>query len=80
MIGRSSKFFFAFYDICMKSQKACQLIVVWNLTFYAKDSLLEWLKEVPSFSLHFMILMWTPCIMHRCVISTMFGWCFWFFF
>jgi hypothetical protein len=23
-------------------------------------------------------LVWTPCIMHRCVISTMFGWCFWF--
>jgi hypothetical protein len=25
------------------------------------------------------LLVWTPCIMHRCVISTMFGWCFWFF-
>jgi len=34
MIGRSSKFFFAFYNICMKSQKTCQLIVVQNLTFY----------------------------------------------
>jgi hypothetical protein len=34
-----------------KSQKACQLIVVWNLTFYPKDSLLEWLEEVPSFAL-----------------------------
>jgi hypothetical protein len=22
---------------------------------------------------------WAPCIMHGCVISTMFGWCFWFF-
>jgi hypothetical protein len=27
----------------------------------------------------YIILVWTPCIMHRCVISTMFGWCFWFF-
>jgi hypothetical protein len=25
------------------------------------------------------ILVWTPCIMHGCVISTMFGSCFWFF-
>jgi len=25
------------------------------------------------------ILVWTLCIMHRCVILTMFGWCFWFF-
>jgi hypothetical protein len=24
------------------------------------------------------ILVWTPCIMHRCVILTMFGWCVWF--
>jgi len=24
-------------------------------------------------------LVWTLCIMHRCVISTMFSWCFWFF-
>ncbi len=27
-----------------------------------------------------MILVWTPCLMHRCVISTMFGSCFSFFF
>jgi hypothetical protein len=25
------------------------------------------------------LLVRTPCIMHMCVISTMFGWCFWFF-
>jgi len=25
------------------------------------------------------LLVWTSCIMHKCVISTMFGWCFWFF-
>jgi hypothetical protein len=29
--------------------------------------------------IHYRVLVWTPCIMHRCVISTMFGWCFWFF-
>jgi len=27
----------------------------------------------------YILLVATPCIMHRCVISTMFGWCFWFF-
>jgi hypothetical protein len=34
--------------------------------------------SVPSF-LYYKLLVWTPCIMHGCVISTMFGWCFWFF-
>jgi hypothetical protein len=29
--------------------------------------------------MNYLGLVWTPCIMHRCVISTMFGWCFWFF-
>jgi hypothetical protein len=29
--------------------------------------------------IYYVILVWTPCIMHRCVISTMFDWCFWFF-
>jgi hypothetical protein len=36
MIGRSSKLFFAFFNICMKGQKACQLIVVWNFDILSK--------------------------------------------
>jgi hypothetical protein len=37
-----------------------------------------WLWQSLKTCIYIHLLVWTPCIMHRCVISTMFGWCFWF--
>jgi hypothetical protein len=42
----------------------------------------EWMEKASRSRrpLLYVILVWTPCLMHRCVISTIFGSCFSFFF